>query len=89
MRGLGGAGESSVWAQPEAATPCLACKVPRAVGSARVRATAHGRRGSWRQVVKSRLCPEGVFSFVYPGSHCSIVFDDFPTGLADEWTSGR
>ena len=47
MRGLGGAGESSVWAQPEAAMPCLAwpCKVPRAVVRHVNASTVHGSSG--------------------------------------------
>jgi hypothetical protein len=63
VRGLGGAGESSVWAQPEAAMPCMQ-GLPRAVPSARVR-QAKRQHGSCVQA--RRLRPEGVSGFALPG----------------------
>ena len=72
MRGLGGAGESSVWAQPEAAMPCLAwpCKVPRAVVRHVNASTVHGSSGYALRVF-SVLSTWGL----------TARFDDFPTGL--------
>lgn len=82
MRGLGGAGESSVWAQPEAAMPCLAwpCKVPRAVVRHVNASTVHGSSGYALRVF-SVLSTWGL----------TARFDDFPTRPDCDWqrTRGR
>jgi hypothetical protein len=77
VRGLGGAGESSVWAQPEAAMPCMQGATRSAFGTCTPGET--GQHGSCVQA--RRLRPEGVSVLSTWG--LTARFDDFPTGLAE------